>query len=382
MRTLFAKSGSTLVYAVVLVLLGFLAGCPGSKSPSPTAKPSAVPVYVILEGPWVVAPDPDVSGGYLAIAPFMKDHDALYVKSHDSFTLSPGEYTLTVPNIQTSLTKSYRPHTATISTATLQRVQHQGGWVRYAIHLPPPNAITEESAEDSRIRTQPPVWPVLSPYVQGPFTVEPAFQYAVTGGSGISLGFLNGAGPDPNPPSPPLDTTPVQFPSPITLGNPGLIRIGSEPSAEDLSACDVQSKETFMTLAKLFQLNEAIDYPAYSASCQVCDPQGTGIKPCPFIQDLNALEHYAKSVEGPESSEALNIIAARELVSGKTAGDDGQKELLERLARTQSFLAKHPPKKPWDSALALALQNLPIVVHVENLPHKDCKAPVIELTLQ
>ncbi|HXN71349.1 MAG TPA: hypothetical protein VN861_02215 [Candidatus Acidoferrales bacterium] len=398
-------------WLVGIVLICGIAGCE-KPNPTSTAKKSlatdAVPVYVILEGPWAIVPDPDPDAangkGYLAIAPDMPDHGAMYVQASNGVTLGPGQYTLHLKNVAESGTDSYTAFAPTVRLADVKNAEENSCYVRYAIHFPQPNSITEETGGISRVGTGARPWPVTPANAaatanmgNGEFksSLAVTLQYKVSDLTSIQLVATPG-GPDPIPaqncnprptnlPNPAGDPTGAIFPLPITLGNPGIIRVGSEPSSEDLSTCYRPSKETFQALTKLLNISAAIDYRAYDPGCQQCDPQApSSTTICPHLKSLDQLEKVRKFVESRKRSGNISkdIRAIEAAVSGKRVESGGQKELMLAVERVEDFLLSVNGKEPQTPEQKTALEEFKAFRIGFNLPHKDCKTPIIAPTVQ
>jgi hypothetical protein len=377
-------------------------------TPKTSVAATAIPVYVVLEGPWAIVPDPDPDAtnvkGYLAIAPDMPDHGAMYVQASNGVTLSPGQYTLHLTNVQEQAADSYTAFVPKVRAADVKSAEENQCYVRYAIHFPQPNSITEETAGTSRVGTGATPWPVTTANAAATANMSNSefksslavtLQYKVSDLNSIQL-VATAGGPDPvpaqncnpqptNPPNPTADPTAAIFPQPITLGNPGVIRVGSEPTTEDLSTCYRPSKETFQALTKLLNFSAAIDYPTYDPACHVCDPQApSSTVTCPHLSSVAQLENVRKFVATkPNSGDILKEITTIEAaMSGKPVKRGGQKDLMLSVERVQEFLVAVNGRKPQTPEQKIALQEFKPIRIGFNVPHKDCKTPIVAPIVQ
>jgi hypothetical protein len=402
---------TSLMSLILIVLMGWITGCekantaPGARR---SAAADAVQVYVILEGPWAIVPDPDPDAtngkGYLAIAPDMPDHGAMYVQANNGVTLSPGQYTMHLKNIPETATSSYTAFVPSVRLADVKSAEENPCYVRYAIHFPQPNSITEKTGGISRVGTGAHPWPVTpansaatANTASGEFksSLEVTLQYEVSDLTSIQMVATPG-GPDPipaqncnpiptNPPNPAGDPTGAIFPQSFTLGNPGTIEIGSEPRVEDLSTCYRPSKETFQALTKLLNISAAIDYPTYDAGCQQCDPQApSSTAVCPHLTSLDQLEKVRKFVESKPNSGAVSkdIRAMEAALSGKPVKSGDQKQLMLAVERVEAFLISINGKKPQTPEQKTAIEEFKPVRIGFNVPHKDCKTPIVAPSVQ
>ncbi len=334
----------------------------------------------------------------------MPDHGAMYVQASNGVTLNPGQYSLHLTNVPQQASDSYTAFVPKVRMVDVKSTEENQCYVRYAIHFPQPNSITEETSGVSRIGTGATPWPVTvanaaatsnSPNSEFKSSLAVTLQYMVSDLSSIQLVATPG-GPDPvpaqgcnpqptNPPNPTPDPSAAIFPQSFTLGNPGVIRVGSEPKSEDLSTCYSPSKKTFQALAKLLSFSASIDYPAYDPSCQACDPQApSSTATCPHLTSVDQLESVRKFVATkPKSGSIVNEIRTIEdALSGKPLKGMSQKELMLSVERVQEFLLAVNGRNPQTPEQKTALQKFKAIRIGFNVPHKDCKTPIVAPNVQ
>jgi hypothetical protein len=366
--------------AGAMVLVGCVAAgySQSAKSMPRSQEKSAAPtttVYVMLEGAWILTADPSVPGGFLGIAPNMKDHIPLYVQARQGITLGGGEYWLAINNIPNTPSSpptpnSYRAYAPKVASSAVPGVVADHSGKRYVFHFPPPNAIGEETSGESRITDS-----------LGTQTIERAMdvslQYQIsTDNTPQSLPLITAKSyadpPSTAYPAPPADTTPT-LPYSIALGNPALIRIGSMPNQPDYNPCSPQSQETFASLMSLLGTSAQIGYPPYSAGCSNCQGPNGGSAMCsanPFVDDLEVVKNFLDSSAQP------NIDSAEAILSGKGLG--GQKELIGYLTTIQHQVDSvhtdniHTPQEKLD-----AQNRVRSILKAMSIPHADCKTPLV-----
>lgn len=98
-----SRSSLVILASAVLATL-FQVACTQSQTQTAPATPqskaavtAAKDVYVVFEGPWVIAPDPKDANSVLLLAPKTKTHRDLYVTASNHSTLSAGVYDLSFP---------------------------------------------------------------------------------------------------------------------------------------------------------------------------------------------------------------------------------------------------------------------------------------------
>jgi hypothetical protein len=311
------------------------------------AQTAARRVYVLLEGPWILVPDPKVTGGYIGIAPFMSDHTGLYVQSQSGITLSTGEYRLNLTNRTPGVKKTITSYQPAVPWSIVGGATSNTLGTRYAFHFLPPSAISEETSGMSQIAGE---------SAASAKSLVVVLQYDVPLNSPISIEAS--PGPDPitptNPGGPP-DTTPATLPYTVPLGDPALIRIGSEPADADMRACSDQSQKTFSALMKLLGSTATIIYP-------------------PCNEDLAQLIKLESSLA---PGDAANIETLKDVFSGKTAMMRKDfYNLVERIecAVTNMKTSNLEDKKLRDEALG----HIGSILKARSVPHRDCKTPVVE----
>jgi len=374
----------------LLLTVSFLAvGC---KSSDNEGKPSTEgrgvageAVYVILEGPWAIAPDPDPKNkdGILAIAPNVVDHGLLYVQSYTGFALLPGEYQFQIPNIASAGTKSFSGLNETVPASSLLAAENNTGFKRYAVHFPKPNGVGAASGTYARVDESGnlPVDPAS--INEASYTTQISLEYSVANWQTISVTGST----DPIPTALPGISVPLSITQAATVGAPHMIRVGTEPSQDELGSCSNQSKGAFHALVGLFQLKKTIDFRTYDKGCWACDPQGASPKPCPSIQVVQDLKNVGDLVKTAKMSRARQeaeraIQEAENLVSQKSARTGTQRDLLQKVAGIRGYLEELKSKDAdFAGKYEVAAQKVNDIVSITSLPAKDCKSPLLNLSV-
>src|SRR6266403_4452056 len=99
----YSRSSLVILTSAVLATL-FQVACTQSQTQTAPATPqtkaavsATKDVYVVFEGPWIIAPDPKDANSVLLLAPKTKTHRDLYVTASNHSTLSAGIYDLSFP---------------------------------------------------------------------------------------------------------------------------------------------------------------------------------------------------------------------------------------------------------------------------------------------
>jgi hypothetical protein len=379
-----------MLWSLVLILACPGVGCKsnGSKvaARSDTSASGTLEVHVVLEGPWAIAVDTDAgnSGGFVAIAPSISDHGLLYVQSYDGLSLLPGEYTLKIPNVPIPGTQTYTVLNEKVSKATFDAVKNDKAFRKYALHLPKPNGISEGAGAYARVDENGQL-PVDSSITEVPYTTEISFDYNVP--SGWKTLSVSGQ-TDPLPIGLPGVAVPLNINSGATVNGPRTFRVGTQPANDDLGTCSNQSKGAFHRLVGLFQLKKTIDFRNYENGCHDCDPQGLNPGPCrstKVVQDLDVVAGLISKAKGSTSKErALNAIkAAKGIISSKQGGNATQRDLLEMVGSIKGYLADLKSKdEHFLEEYQAAAGKIDEIFEIMNLPARDCKSPLLSLTLQ
>ncbi len=253
-------SGRRSFLAVVLGTLLSFVGCEQSKpAPSVAAPgaPSTEKVYVVFDGPWAFAADPQDASSVLAIAPRSKGHRELYVKASNQSTLLAGRYDLTFPAHTGPAAATADPDIAQarIDSKSLQQAL-DNKFARYVIRLPKPEEYVIASRSRSRLgATYPP-----EASSEKDYATAVALRYDVTTKTGFSLAGVSDSAP--------FDTLPLRVETPA-------LHFVIEPMQDDdpKDKCDTHSREAFRDLASLLGLKLYVDFADNPAACHAKDPQ-------------------------------------------------------------------------------------------------------------
>jgi hypothetical protein len=250
----------TLASAVLATL--FLVAC--NQSQPPAAAPAALEskvaaattkeVYVVFEGPWVIAPDPKDANSVLLLAPKTKSHRDLYVTASNHSTLLPGTYDLTFPGHVVPGAGTYDP-TFLRAKIDPQNVQHvlDSKLVRYAIRLPQPDAFVPAHRHRSRASsTYPP-----DASTEKEYATAASLRYTVTSLDGFSLSGTPDSG--------------TFNPLPLQVDTPH-IRFAIDPNEDD-DVCNTHSRQAFHDTMQLVGLTLYVDFAENPGNCHDKDPQ-------------------------------------------------------------------------------------------------------------
>jgi len=220
-------------------------------------------VFLVFEGPWAFAPDPDNANKVIALAPKADHHRELFVQSYKT-TLAPGIYDLSFPPSAKSTGASGVSEIdpdilqAKIGAQNVQRAL-DSKFVRYSIRLPKPEAYVAELHSRSRVGpSYPPNASTERDYVS---TV--ALRYRVSTLKGFSLTGSPDSG--------------AFKPLPLRVGAP-TIQFVIDPDAEfGIDPCHMHERATFHTLTNLLNLTLFVDFPGDPNECQARDPQNPNL---------------------------------------------------------------------------------------------------------
>ena len=254
---------SLLILASIVFGTLVLAACSQSQTPptAPATTPKATAaaaanqqVYVVFEGPWVIAPDPKDANSVLLLAPKTKTHRDLYVTASNHSTLASGIYDLSFPGNPGPGAGTYDPSylRAKIDPQNVQRALDSKS-VRYAIRLPKPDAYVPAHRRRSRAGSTYP--PDASTEME--YATAASLRYTVASLSGFSLSGT----PDTGTFNPLL----LQVDTPI-------IRFGIEPNEDD-DVCFTHSRQAFHDQVQLVGLTLYVDFAENPIDCHDKDPQ-------------------------------------------------------------------------------------------------------------
>lgn len=252
--------------ASTLVAMLFLVACNQSQPTTAQAAPQAkattsaastaasTNVYVVFEGPWVIAPDPKDANSVLLLAPKTKSHRDLYVTASNHSTLAAGTYDLSLPGRTGTGAGTYDP---TFLRAKLdpKNVQHalDSKSVRYAIRLPKPDAYLPAHRHRSRADSKYP--PDASTDME--YATAASLRYSVSSLSGFSLSGAPDTGTF-NPLALQVDTPVVRFVIDPTEGD---------------DVCNTHSRQAFHDTVQLVGLTLYVDFAENPSECHDKDPQ-------------------------------------------------------------------------------------------------------------
>jgi hypothetical protein len=269
---------SPVVLASVCLAVALTASCNQTKESAPAAQsqPTTPPtqhVFVIFEGPWAIAPDPKNANNVLLLAPKTKHHRDLYVTASNHATLAAGVYDLSFPGPMTPGAGTSDPSIfrAKIDPRNAQNALDSKG-IRYAIHLPKPDAYLPAHRHQGRVgSTYPP-----DAATDMEYATALALRYSVGSLSGFSLSGT----PD----------TGTFSPLPLRVETP-TIRFAIEPTEDD-DVCSTHSRQAFHDLVQLVGLTLYVDFTENPSSCHDKDPQvarGGGPSSTSLLERITAL---------------------------------------------------------------------------------------------
>jgi hypothetical protein len=211
-------------------------------------------VYVVFEGPWVIAPDPKDANSVLLLAPKTKTHRDLYVTASNHSTLPAGIYDLSFPGHVGAGAGTYDP-TFLRAKIDPQNVQHavDSKSVRYAIRLPKPEAYLPAHRHRSRAGSTYP--PDASTDME--YATAASLHYSVSSLSGFSLSGSSDAGT--------FSPLPLQVDTPV-------IRFAIDPTEDD-DVCNTHSRQAFHDVMQLVGLTLYVDFADNPSDCHNKDPQ-------------------------------------------------------------------------------------------------------------
>jgi hypothetical protein len=256
---LFIRILVTLASAVLATL--FLVACNQSQSPTApaalelkAASATTKDVYVVFEGPWVIAPDPKDANSVLLLAPKTKTHRDLYVTASNHSTLAAGTYDLSFPGHVTPGAGVYDPTflRAKLDPQNVQKALDSKS-VRYAIRLPKPDAYLPAHRHRSRASSTYP--PEMS--TEKEYATAASLRYSVTSLEGFSLSGTPDIGI--------FNLLALQVDTPH-------IRFVIDPNEDD-DVCNTHSRQAFHDVMQLVGLNLYVDFADNPSDCHNKDPQ-------------------------------------------------------------------------------------------------------------
>src|SRR6266404_7046111 len=255
-----SRSSLVILASAVLATL-FLVACTQSQTQTAPATPQSKAavtatkdVYVVFEGPWVIAPDPKDANSVLLLAPKTKTHRDLYVTASNHSTLSAGIYDLSFPGHVGPGTGTYDPTflRAKLDPQNVQKALDSKS-VRYAIRLPKPEAYLPAHRHRSRAGSTYP--PDASTDME--YATAASLRYSVSSLSGFSVSGTADTGT--------FSRLPLQVDTPH-------IRFVIEPTEDD-DACNTHSRQAFHDTVQMVGLTLYVDFAENPSDCRNKDPQ-------------------------------------------------------------------------------------------------------------
>lgn len=223
---------------------------PQSKASAATTKD----VYVVFEGPWVIAPDPKDANSVLLLAPKTKTHRDLYVTASNHSTLTAGIYDLSFPGHVGPGAGTYDPTflRAKLDPQNVQKALDSKS-VRYAIRLPKPEVYLPAHRHRSRAGSTYP--PDASTDME--YATAASLRYSVSSLSGFSVSGTSDTGT--------FSPLPLQVDTPV-------IRFAIDPTEDD-DVCNTHSRQAFHDSVQLVGLTLYVDFADNPGDCHNKDPQ-------------------------------------------------------------------------------------------------------------
>jgi hypothetical protein len=331
-------------FPVVVIFLAtiFLAACEQSKPtvPAPAVAPPQIleKAFVLFEGPWAFALDPQNANQIVAIAPKTKMHRDLYVKASNEKALAPGIYELLLPTHTGTAAATTDPDIAQVKVdpQKLQRALDSKS-VRYVIRLPKPEEYRVASRSKSRVDAKYP--PDAS--TEKDYASAVSLRYNVASLDGFSFSGTPDTGN--------FGTLPLRVETPI-------IRFAIDPTQDDdpNDKCDTHSRESFSDLVSLLGLTLYVDFPDNPDYCHAKDPQMIRAK---------------SQAEATTRLETLAAVISGKLVDADAVGTNiGGDSLL------------HFDMNLRRSLLTSARDYLAVALYFFTRPAVDCRSPDLILT--
>jgi hypothetical protein len=350
--------------------------------------PAVQPVYVILQGPWAFAQDPDNPGQLVAIAPFSQHHTPLYIgDGSEGVTLTQATYKLNVPVANRSGARKAHPYAGSGSEMKkddFRRLRDtRGEW--YVFLFPQPDEINSAKIANSSVRT---TWDGTG--TTATYTSEMSLLYMVSSLDGFSAECVPNATFD-------CSNSMGDHPQPyqVIFGIPANINIGMLPVDEDDVQCHNHSRMAFRELVEALGLTLYVDFPSstgvYDSACRDCDPQSPNYNSveCDRSSLLKPLRDAARIVAGAPPSIRRRIVLGEitEVLEARPQACHGQcprtknAALVEKIADIRSFL-RELTKSDKGKELQMVLQQIDQTNWPFFVPPRDCKNPTIQLTLK
>ncbi len=249
-----SRSSLVILASAVLATL-FQVACTQSQTQTAPATPqtkaavsATKDVYVVFEGPWVIAPDPKDANSVLLLAPKTKTHRDLYVTASNHSTLSAGIYDLSFPGHVGAGAGTYDP-TFLRAKIDPQNVQHalDSKSLRYAEAYSPAHRHRSRAGS-----TYPP-----GASTEMDYATAASLRYSVSSLSGFSVSGTSDTG--------------TFSPLSLQVDTP-LIRFAIE-STEDDDVCNTHSRQAFHDVMQLVGLTLYVDFADNPSDCHNKDPQ-------------------------------------------------------------------------------------------------------------
>lgn len=381
---------------VVIFTAAWLWGCSDNgagktkEQVNPGQKVAGAATYqleLVFTGPWSFVKDA-AAQRIVAVAPLIKGHSALYLRSTSGLPVPTGKYDLSLSNPQSLQSSNPAPRfvpetPVSVSAGLLGTFEQTPTNDRYVINLPNTQFIQAVYTDPLAYSN---AYAVPAPVVSKTYVTKVMFRYAVD-----SLDVVvKGTAVDPN--------TSATSTFNNVISSEGTLDILID-DAPDASNCDDGAKGTFKAMNSLMGTGLFVDYPPYDSNCQKEDPQnpnGSGrsmpmnekalaAMKADVLRGLEKVDEYAKALSKDPDAKGVSEqvrdrvrVIQREVEKWPETGPS-DKQLGAFVAGTRQLrdfvVQKEDIKKTYrDNLTNLADQVIPF-----NISGKNCKAPLMLL---